>query len=143
MELARPAEAGDREACTRLLELAFHGARAMRGGPALLGEATIDGLLERWGRPGAALFVGQYETAVVGLLGVRLTGAVAGRVGALVECCYVEDGARGVGVGNTLMEAAVAWGRVQGCTEVDALALPGDRALRPDRSRTVRLPWRS
>ena len=32
-----------------------------------------------------------------------------------------------MGVGSSLMEAAVAWGRVQGCTDIDALALPGDR----------------
>jgi hypothetical protein len=29
-----------------------------------------------------------------------------------------------------LMEAAVSWCAAQGCTEVDALALPGDRATK-------------
>ena len=44
-----------------------------------------------------------------------------------IECCYVEPDARGVGVGSSLMEAAVAWAGSQGCTDLDALALPGDR----------------
>ena len=64
---------------------------------------------------------------MVGLLAVSLSEPVAGRVSGLIECCYVEPDARGVGVGSSLMEAAVAWGRDQGCTDVDALALPGDR----------------
>jgi GNAT superfamily N-acetyltransferase len=127
MELARLAEADDRAASTRLLDLALDGARTMRGGPALVGDETTESLLERWSRPRASLFVGEYEGAVVGLLGVSLSDPVAGRVGGLIECCYVEPDARGVGVGSSLMEAAVAWGRVQGCTDIDALALPGDR----------------
>ena len=127
MELARLAEADDRVACARLLDLALDGARAMRGGPALLGEESTETLLERWSRPGAGLFVGEYEGALVGLLAVSLGEPVAGRVAGLIECCYVEPDARDVGVGSSLMEAATAWGRDQGCTDIDALALPGDR----------------
>ena len=48
----------------------------------------------------------------------------------MVECCYVETGARGVGVGTALMDAAVRWCAGAGCAEVDALALPGDRATK-------------
>ena len=55
--------------------------------------------------------------------------APGGRRG-LVECCYVESGARAVGVGSALLEAAVAWCEAQGGLEVDALALPGDRATK-------------
>jgi GNAT superfamily N-acetyltransferase len=127
MERARLAETDDRAACARLLDEGRDGARAMRGGPALLGRETTETLLERWNGPGTGLFVGEYEGAVVGLLAVSLSEPVAGRVSGLIECCYVEPGARGVGVGSSLMEAAVVWGRDQGCTDVDALALPGDR----------------
>jgi GNAT superfamily N-acetyltransferase len=49
---------------------------------------------------------------------------------ALVEFCYVEADARGVGVGTALMAAAVDWSAGRGCEEVDALALPGDRATK-------------
>lgn len=75
------------------------------------------------------LFVGEFEGAVVGVLAVGAhdhDGEGRGRV----ECCYVEEDARGVGVGTALMEAAVEWCAAAGCTEVDALALPGDRATK-------------
>ena len=35
-----------------------------------------------------------------------------------------------MGVGTALMDAAVAWCREQGCADVDALALPGDRTTK-------------
>jgi GNAT superfamily N-acetyltransferase len=127
MERARQASTDDLIACALLLDVALDGARAMRGGPALLGQETTASLLERWNGPRAGLFVGEYEGAVVGLLGLGLIEPVAGRAGGLIECCYVEPDARGVGVGSSLMEAAVSWAGNHGCTDLDALALPGDR----------------
>ncbi len=128
MELARPAGVEDRTACAHLLALALGAAATMRGGPALVGDATPATLLARWTSPegAAALFVGEYEGAVVGVLG--LTEAHTGTgPRSLVECCFVEDGARGVGVGAALLEAAVEWSSRRGCAEIDAVALPGDR----------------
>jgi GNAT superfamily N-acetyltransferase len=130
MELARPAVAADRQPCTRLLSQALVSAASMRGGAALLGEATPVTLLERWTAPAAQLLVGEYDGVVVGLLAATTGDAVAGRRSGRIECCYVETGARGVGVGSALMEGGVAWCAAQGCTEVDALALPGDRTTK-------------
>ncbi len=130
MELARLATPSDRPACVGLLDPALEAARQARGGPALLGEATTASLLGRWCAPGAQLFVGEFEGALVGLLGLVVGPVVAERRSGLVECCYVEPGARDVGVGTALLEAAVAWSRAQGCTDVDALALPGDRQIK-------------
>ena len=44
----------------------------MRGGAALVGDATTVSLLDRWTEPGdtAQLLVGEYEGVVVGLLAV-------------------------------------------------------------------------
>jgi GNAT superfamily N-acetyltransferase len=132
MELARLARAEDRQACTRLLSQALVAAESMRGGAALVGDATTVTLLDRWTQPGdgTQLLVGEYEGAVVGLLAVTTApgprGVTTGRIG----CCYVETAARGVGVGSALMDAAVAWCAEKGCDTVDALALPGDRTTK-------------
>ena len=105
----------------------------MRGGPALVGGATTSSLLDRWTpsrvrRP--RLFVGEYEGAVVGLLAVDGTPGAGGVTSGRIECCYVETGCprrgrrhRAHGGGGRLVQAT-------GCAEVDALALPGDRATK-------------
>ncbi len=43
---------------------------------------------------------------------------------------FVLAGARGVGVGEELMELSVAWGRETGCLGIDSMALPGDRTTK-------------
>jgi GNAT superfamily N-acetyltransferase len=132
VELARPARPGDRQACTLLLSQALVAAETMRGGAALVGDATTVSLLERWTEPGEAahLLVGEFDGAVVGLLAVTASSAPRELTSGLIECCYVETGARGVGVGSALMEAGVAWCAERGCDSVDALALPGDRTTK-------------
>jgi GNAT superfamily N-acetyltransferase len=132
MELARPATGADRAACLALLADALSAAATMRGGAALVGAATAESLLDRWAQPAdACLMVGEYAAAVVGVLGATVSpGSEKIAARALVECCYVEAGARGVGVGSALMAAAVEWSASRGCAEVDALALPGDRSTK-------------
>jgi GNAT superfamily N-acetyltransferase len=132
MELARQATEADRAACRALVGDALSAASAMRGGPTLVSAATPDSLVTRWADPvDGCLLVGEYEGAVVGMLGATVAPARAMRAArALVECCYVETLARGVGVGSALMASAVEWAASRGCEEVDALALPGDRSTK-------------
>lgn len=132
VEQARLARTEDRQACTRPLSQALVAAESMRGGAALVGDAGTVSLLDRWTQPGGAahLLVGEFDGAVVGLLGATVSDAPRGLTNGLIECCYVEAGARGVGVGTALMEAAVAWCAERDCDGVDALALPGDRTTK-------------
>lgn len=131
MESARRAEEEDLAVCRRLLVSALDAAQSMRGGTALTGDHTVDGLLARWTAPVAALYVGVFEHATVGLAAAT-TFRRGGRVGrsARIECCYVEPGARGVGVGGALMHALVEWCTGRGAGDIDALALPGDRSTK-------------
>jgi GNAT superfamily N-acetyltransferase len=133
VEGARPARSADRSACDELLSAALAHVRTMRGGPALAGSVTASELLERWWAPdsGVALFAGVFGEAIVGLLAVTMfTRPGASGPSGRVECCYVEEAARGVGVGSALMEAAVEWCGQRQCLDVDARALPGDRATK-------------
>ncbi len=119
--------------CAVLLALALDAVRSVRGGPALVGQATAEQILARWADAGptnATLYVGEYDHVVVGLAAATVTTrlhAAAGERSGRIECCYVEEGARGVGVGSALMASLVAWCSAQDCRDVDALALPGDR----------------
>ena len=131
METTRPARQDDRAACVALVSQALADVATMRGGAMFAGGATVDELLARWQAPDrtdAILYVGEFHHAPVGLAAATTftrhgTAARSGRI----ECCYVEEGARGVGVGTALMEAVVAWCTQKGCADIDALALPGDR----------------
>ena len=75
----------------------------------------------------ALLVVGTVDEAVVGYGVIRLVplhdGAVLGRVTDI----YVMPEARGVGVGEAMMDELLDWARGRGCIGVDSLALPGDR----------------
>ncbi len=45
----------------------------------------------------------------------------------VLDLCFVEPGAREVGLGHLLVEQALGWFGSQGCTGVDGTAFPGDR----------------
>jgi GNAT superfamily N-acetyltransferase len=70
------------------------------------------------------LFVGTIDEVIVGLAaGTVRTRATPARV----ECCYVEPGAREIGLGSELLTALLEWFAASGCSDIDALSLPGDR----------------
>lgn len=135
MESTRLAGEGDLALCAEMLERALADARSQRGGATLAGAATPEQLLGRWRAGGGAaevaatLQVGEFNHVVVGLAAATAAprpgmSGLSGRI----ECCYVDEGARGVGVGSALLTSVVEWCRTLGCQDVDALALPGDRA---------------
>ena len=143
MEGARPALPVDFPVCARLLAEARDQARSLRGGPELLAacplrapapgadSARLDEhwLAEHWTGADRVLLVGTIDGVVVGVGAGRVTTRGDGRVG-VVDCCYVEAEARGVGVGTALAEYLVRWFTDAGCVALDAPALPGDRATK-------------
>jgi len=129
VEAARLALPPDLPVCAELLAQALAAARTQRGGATLAGPITAGDLLDRWDtNVGTVLLVGEFHHVVVGIGAATTqrrhpTDTLSGRI----ECCYVEEEARGVGVGTALMDGLVAWCATQGTTDIDALALPGDR----------------
>lgn len=122
MEAARRAAPADAE---RVAELHAQMLRELggqeRGGrvfTSLDAPASLDGL-EVW--------VGTYDDAVIAF-GTARTAMLrdGGRLG-VIDLLYVEPEARGVGVGEALMEELLAWFRSEGCFGVDTMALPGMR----------------
>jgi GNAT superfamily N-acetyltransferase len=97
--------------------------RPVRGGAVHL---DVDGvawtLSSRFGSPDAVVFAGLIDDAVIGYAVVSSAAAAA-----RIEAIYVEQEARELGVGEELLNQAIAWARDRMCTTLDAVALPGDR----------------
>ncbi|MDA8315324.1 MAG: GNAT family N-acetyltransferase [Actinomycetota bacterium] len=135
MEGACPARPDQLVTCARLLEEARDHAATLRGGPELLAASQLPAapdpiteqwLTRQWTGPERVLLAGTIDQTVVGVGAGHVTRRSAERVG-VVDCCYVEAPARGVGVGTALAQALVGWFTAAACAAVDAPALPGDR----------------
>lgn len=77
--------------------------------------------------PGRLVLVGRIDDAVIGYAVVHVEPLDDGAPLGVVTDIYVEPGARGVGVGEVMIDEVLAWCRDRGCVGVDALALPGNR----------------
>lgn len=139
MESARPASPDELPRCVELLTAAREEVARQRGGLRLLGgrpDGRSDGggadeadALASWAeQPGHVLLAGLFDGAVVGI-GAATAGERSEGVGR-IEACFVEPGARRVGVGAALLGALLDWLAGRGCVDVDAVALPGDRSTK-------------
>jgi ribosomal protein S18 acetylase RimI-like enzyme len=135
VEAARPATVDDLDAILALATELRAELVPMRGGsmwsrtaayPEPL-DAAFRALLER---DDACLLVGTLDDVVVGFgvctIAVLRDGT---RLGEITEL-FVTPEARSVSVGEGLLAALVEWCRAEGCTAVDAFALPGHRAAK-------------
>jgi len=87
-----------------------------------------DSLIERWtAEPDTEILVGTFNDVVVGVGAGRVVALGARTIGR-IDFFYVEPDARSVGVGQAIVDGLVEWFVTQGCTDVDAVALPGDRS---------------
>lgn len=80
--------------------------------------------------PDHLVVVGTIDGVAIGYGVVALEKLHDGSLLGAVSDLFVDPMARGVGVGEAMMDQIVAWCREHGCTGVDALALPGNRATK-------------
>jgi ribosomal protein S18 acetylase RimI-like enzyme len=132
VEAARPATTAD---LARIAELAHALRRELkeeRGGPLWAGRESqpepLDAVLTaRLDQDDAAVLVGTYDDVIVGYGTAWIDHLRDGSQLGVIDEIYVEPEARGVGVGETLVERLVAFCRDAGCSGIDATALPGHR----------------
>jgi len=138
MEAARRATIEDVPRLVALGEELVGATRAHRGGGLLIdpegsGEAfagRAGGWAARMGDGQSLVLVGTLDGAVVGFALSHVEDRVGhGRRG-LLDACYVEPAARGVGVGHLLLDGSLGWMGERGCRSVDGVALPGDRGAK-------------
>ncbi len=120
----------------RLATAALAEKRSQRGGEiwelldlpeAPSSEALATGVSD----PEQLVAVGEIDGSTVGMALARLLHpAVDGPPIADLVAIHVEEAARGVGVGEALMELVLDWATENGCRGVDSTALPGDRATK-------------
>lgn len=135
MEGVRPATGAD---VPRLLEMGqelLEAVTAHRGGSLLVGSdgrpPSVDGSLGRLEElladERALVSVGTIDDVITGfgVCHVEQAGDLGPR--GVLDACYVEPGARGVGLGRLLLDTALSWLEARDCRGVDGTALPGDR----------------
>jgi len=79
---------------------------------------------------GVRAWIGDLDGAKVGFAAARLTELTDGTSLAEIDALYVLPEARGVGLGEALMDEVLAWAADAGAAAVDAVALPGDRVTK-------------
>lgn len=87
-------------------------------------ERDLEKLLDD---PEGRLLAGTIDGVVVGYAAARIEHLADGSLLGVVDDIYVEEGARGVGLGEAMMDVLVAWCEAAGCIGMDTMALPGHR----------------
>lgn len=90
-------------------------------------ESTLRALLDA---PDACVLVGTIDGVVIGYATVEIEGLRDGTRLGVIRDLFVEDGARGVGVGEALADEILSFCAAAGCVGIDAYALPGARAAK-------------
>jgi ribosomal protein S18 acetylase RimI-like enzyme len=136
VERARWAGPDDLPEVLDLAREAVHAMWAQRGGPIwTVREARpepfeADLVHALAGSGGRRAAVGLIDDAIVGYGVVHPEDLHDGSRLSVVTDLYVTPGARGVGVGEALMELFVDAARADGAVGIDSLVLPGDRATK-------------
>lgn len=131
-EECRRAEPGDLPVLEALAELAVEEMSPLRGGWVWSRREArrppmAEGFRADLADPDACVAVGAIDGTVVGYGTVRVEPLHDGHPIGRVDDIYVMPGARGVGVGESIINHLMDWAAGRGCVGVDSLALPGDR----------------
>jgi ribosomal protein S18 acetylase RimI-like enzyme len=135
VEGVRPATSEDADRCGELCRQALAELDTARGGRLFARRET--GLVAKaLMRPGGLsrlladgrrrILLGTIDEVVVAMAVGRIDNVGEASLG-VVDGCYVEPGARQVGVGRALVDALVTSFAAAGCRGVDMPSLPGDR----------------
>lgn len=132
MEGARPASLEDLERIAELAAAAIAELRTGRGGAVwerreARPQPPTSSLEAAFAEADHHVAVGTIDGTVVGYGVAHVERLRDGDLLGVVSDLYVEPDARGVGVGEAVMDLLLAWCTEQGCFGVDSLALPGDR----------------
>lgn len=132
---ARGAGPADLEVVAALCRTGTQELRPNRGGEIwsqweARAEPLEPALEELLARDGAEILVGEIDGITVGYAIAEIAILHDGRRVAHLTDLYVMPDARGVGVGEALMEAITSWAVANDCVGIDSIALPGDRATK-------------
>lgn len=135
MEAARPATQQDVPRLAELNRLAVKELAAFRGGRVYAArEARPEPIEERLAAAiddaDQRVLAGTIDDVIIGYAAARTEALRDGSRLGVVDDIFVEAEARGVGVGEALMDALLAWFGERGCAAVDTVALPGDRTTK-------------
>lgn len=126
-EAARPALVDDLPVLGELHRLATEELREQRGGALWARQTGRDApLVLDLADPGSGAWIGAIDDEPVGYALAHVEPIDGGTLAVLTDV-FVLPGARGVGVGEALLDAAMAWAEAQGCAGIDSIALPGMR----------------
>lgn len=90
-------------------------------------EPLVENLGKLLGHPDHRVLVGTIDGVVMGYAVGRLERLDDGSRLGVIDDIFVEEGARGIGVGEGMINDLIAWCTEAGCIGIDAMALPGHR----------------
>lgn len=134
-EHCRPAADVDLSRIAELADVLVAESADAKGGPIWSSREArpaphLDSYRALLDRDDASLVVGTIDDVVVGFGAAEIERLRTGADLGVITDLYVEPEARGIGVGEAMIDALLAFCTERGCIGVDALALPGARATK-------------